>query len=229
MRFLRLTEDDASSGLTVAEATFRELLRIITAGDLAFGSDVTEEGLAAQLKVSRTPLRDALRRLEGLGLVVRRSNRTIFVPPLSPDEMRDLSITREALEASVVREVARLHREGKIALEGLEAIHSRMKQLATLDDNTLALDAGLDFHHELYTLSNLSIAAGILNQIIIRIERYRQLTKGNIRRTQGVVEEHDIVLAALRCGDEKAAEVAMRNHLCAARAVYLEKLAYIRP
>lgn len=221
--------EQSTSGVSVSESAFQQLVRLITLGTILPGADVTEGDLAASLDISRTPLRDAVRRLEGMGLLTRRNNRTLFVPALSANEMWDLSLTREALEVGVVREVARRVKEGSASLERLEAIHARMKQLATLDDNRFSLDAGLNFHRELYQLSQLQIATTMLNQIMIRIERYRQLTKGNVARSQHVLGEHDTLIDALRIGNEDKAEAAMRAHTAAGRAIYLEKLGGLKP
>lgn len=219
-----MTEGDAGGGITVAERIFRTLLRRITLGELPPGSDVTEEGLAASLEVSRTPLREAVRRLEGMGILGRRANRMLFVPPLSEAEMRDLSITREALEVAVLTEVLHRLREGETSLEKLEFIHERMKQLVNLDAKYTTLEYGLDFHRELYKLANLPIATTILDQVLIRIERYRQLVKNDVARSRNVVAEHEKLLEALKSNDEAGAQEAMRRHIRAGRGMYVEKL-----
>jgi DNA-binding GntR family transcriptional regulator len=214
----------SSAGLTVAEAAFRKLLRAVTTGDLKPGSDITEQGLADMLSVSRTPLREALRRLETLGLIVRFSNRTLQVAPLSTEDMRDLSLTREALETLVIREVANRNREGKISLVQLETIHARMGELAAVRDNAFFLDSGLDFHQEVFRLGAVPSAATFLDQIMVRLERYRWLTYGDDQRCAVIVAEHELVLKALRRGDPDAAETAIRQHLDQARKVYLANL-----
>lgn len=217
-------EDESVTGMTVAEATFRKLLRLVTLGKIPPGADVTEEGLASTMKVSRTPLRDAVRRLEGMGIFVRRTNRTLFVPPLSEDELRDLSIAREALEVAIVNEAAKRVRTRQASLEKLEMVHLRMKQMAQLQDTNYSLEAGLEFHRELYQLADLPTATAVLSQIIIRIERYRQLIKGDVERSKRVVKEHDALVDALRKGDAEAAEAAMRQHIRTGRAMYIKRI-----
>jgi DNA-binding GntR family transcriptional regulator len=219
-----LSDESDATGVTVAEATFRKLLQLITVGEISPGSDVGEEEFAAKLTVSRTPLRDAIRRLEAIGFVVRRNNRTLFVPPLSVDEMRDLSIAREALETAVVREVAQRAREKQISFEALDEVHARIKTFAKIGNSRLLLDAGLEFHRELYRLAGLPTVTALLTQILLRIERYRRLTEGDLKRNKLVAVEHEVLIDALKRGDEDASEKAIREHLRAARAIYIAKI-----
>lgn len=210
--------------MTLAEVTFRRLLRLITSGEVPPGADVTEERLAVDLQVSRTPLRDAIRRLESLGILARRANRTLIVPPLSLEEVEDLSLSREALEVLVVRRVARRVRAGEADLSRLEEMHERVRSLAPLRDGRFSLEAGMAFHRELYRLANAPTAIGLLDQVVLRLERYRRLLAGDAERGLGVAREHEAIVAAIRRGDEAAAERAMRDHLLAARQVYVDVL-----
>lgn len=221
---LATSEDVSDAGMTLAEVTFRRLLRLITSGEVPPGADVTEEKLAVDLQVSRTPLRDAIRRLESLGILARRTNRTLIVPPLSLEEMEDLSLSREALEVLVVRRVAQRVRAGEADVSRLKGMHERVKSLALLRDGRFSLEAGMAFHRELYRLANVPTAIGLLDQVVVRLERYRRLVEGDPERGQGVAREHEAIMAAILSGDEIAAERAMRDHLLAGRQVYVDIL-----
>jgi DNA-binding GntR family transcriptional regulator len=217
---LATSNDLTDDGTTLAETTFRRLLRLITSGEVPPGSDLSEEKLAVDLDVSRTPLRDAIRRLELLGLLHRRSNRTLMVPRLSYEEMEDLSLTREALETLVVRRAAQ--RVGCSEADGsrLEEIHARTKRLAKLKEDRFSLEAGLALHRELSRLASLPSAVSLLDQVVVRLERYRQLVKGNAARIREILAEHEAILNAVLKGDDLAAEAAMRQHLRNARNTY---------
>lgn len=217
---LATSDDVTDAGMTLAEVTFRRLLRLITSGETPPGSDVSEEKLAVDLDVSRTPLRDAIRRLESLGLLHRRSNRTLMVPPLSYDEMQDLSLTREALESLIVRRAAQRVGCGEADSSRLEEIHTRTRRLAELKESRVSLDAGLSLHRELYRLANLPNAVRLLDQVAVRLERYRHLIEGNPERLKEIVAEHELILHAIVRGDDVAAEKAMRVHLRHARETY---------
>lgn len=222
MMLLHLATSDefSDTGMTLAESTFRRLLRLITTGEAAPGSDLSEEKLAVDLDVSRTPLRDAIRRLESLGLLHRRSNRTLMVPPLSYDEMQDLSLTREALETMIVRRAAQRVGCGEADSSRLQEIHERTKHFARSKQSRFSLDAGLALHRELYRLANLPSAVSLLDQVAVRLERYRHLIEGDSIRAQEIVSEHQAILDAVLRGDDVAAEKAMRSHLRNARDTY---------
>lgn len=217
---LATSDDPTDTGMTLAEVTFRRLLRLITSGEAAPGSDLSEEKLAVDLDVSRTPLRDAIRRLESLGLLHRRSNRTLMVPQLSYDEMQDLSFTREALETMIVRSAAQRVGSGEADPSRLQEIHDRIRHLARLKDSRFSLDAGLSLHRELYRLANRPSAVSLLDQIVVRLERYRHLIDGDSTRAHEIVDEHQLILDAIYRGDDLAAESAMRTHLRNARETY---------
>src|SRR3954465_1577962 len=85
-------------GLTKAQAVYSELRRMILNGELAPGHEVNQEGMAATLGVSITPLREALRRLEMEGLVRLKAHRTVIIPPLTREELVQLYVIRIELD-----------------------------------------------------------------------------------------------------------------------------------
>jgi DNA-binding GntR family transcriptional regulator len=216
--------DRAPSGMTAAELVFRQLLGAITSGELSADTVETEERLAARYKVSRTPLRDAVRRLEQLRLLVREPARGLRVPPLSMGEMHDLSATREVLEGLLASAAADGVSRGMVRLDRLRDIHARHLRVLGIGDPELVLSVGYDFHEELRRLSGNESAAACHEQVLLGLERYRHLARAVPERHARIAAEHTEILAAIEAGRAQAAEVAMRRHIAAGRELYVEVL-----
>lgn len=221
--FRHASLERAPSGMTAAEVVFRQLLNAITSGELTAGSIETEERLAARYKVSRTPLRDAVRRLEGLRLFTREA-RGLRVPPLTMAEMHDLSATREVLEGLLASAAADRVARGLVRVDRLRDIHARHMRILGIGDPELTLSVGYDFHEELRRLSGNESAAACHEQVLLGFERYRHLARGVPERHGRIAEEHMEILAAIEAGQAQAAETAMRWHIAAGRNVYIEVL-----
>ncbi len=205
---------------SAAEAAFRRLWTLISQGEYAPGSLHTEEQLAAALAISRTPLREAARRLEDLGLLEREPSRGLRVTRLSMHEMLELSTAREAIEALLIADACRRIARGDGDLRRLEQIHQRLKRIVTVGDAELALSVGIEFHEEIKHLSGNRTAARFYDHLLLAFERYRLLAAQSSERPELMHAEHDGILVALRAGDRCTAEARMREHLRQARELY---------
>jgi DNA-binding GntR family transcriptional regulator len=217
------TTDRPPSGITAAEMVFRRLLHAIISGELADDALETEERLAARYDVSRTPLRDAIRRLEQLRLM-QREPKGLRIPALSMGEMHELSATREVLEGLLAASAARRVGAGQASAARLTEIHARHQRVQALGDAELTLSIGLDFHEELRRLAANHSAAACHEQVMLGFERYRQLASRVPDRPGHIAEEHSEILDAIAAGDAPAAETAMRRHIAAGRELYVSVL-----
>lgn len=189
------------------------------------GVSITEVELAAIFGVSRTPLREALNFASAIGLLRRERSRSIQIPPLSGEDMLQLSLTREELEALVTFQTARRIVAGEVSIEGLERLNQRMNALAAIGDTGVLLGTGLDFHEFIRVHSGNHVAAGLLRQLMLRMERYRQCIRTLEGRSSHIVHEHDGILDAIRNGDPQGAANAAREHVANARESYRVELA----
>ncbi len=210
----------ASIGLSAPDLAFRSLWQMISQGTIAPGTLLTEERLAASLSISRTPLREAVRRLEDLGLVEREASRGLRVTPLSMQEMLDLSATRAAIEGELAAGAARRVASGEASLARLEAIHDRLQRVIRVRDTELSLALGVEFHAEIRHLAANRSAGRFHEQLLLAFERYRSLAALTPGRPELIFAEHDAILAALRDGDSAAAQTLMHRHIAQARDVY---------
>jgi DNA-binding GntR family transcriptional regulator len=206
--------------LSAANRAFQHVWAAISRGSIEPGALVTEQGLASGLSVSRTPLRDAVQRLEALGLLVREPSRGLRVPPLSLEEMEQLSTAREVLEGLLAASAAQRVASGQANADALRAAHERHKRVLPLGDADLVLAAGLDFHNALRRLANNRPAMTYHQQVLLAFERYRYLARARTERPVQIASEHAAVVAAIEAGDPVTAEVAMRRHIAAGRDLY---------
>lgn len=188
------------------------------------GSLITENDLTGVFGVSRTPLREVLNRAGSIGLIKRQRSRSIEIPALSGTDMIQLSRTREELEGLIAIQVTERVKAGEVSLDRLEMINQQMGALATVGDTKVLLSAGLDFHGYMRFLSGNEVASGLLEQLMLRLERYRQCIRSLDGRSALIVHEHDDVLTAIRAGDAAAAAAAARAHIARARDFYRTEL-----
>lgn len=199
---------------------FDRLVSWVCDPERAEGAVVTELELSQLVEIGRTPLREVLNQAQMIGLIRREPNRSIEVPALSLDDMEQLSVTREELEALIAMTVTRRHIAKVISIEPLERINRRMHALAEAGDMELLLEGGLEFHAVMRDLSGNAVASRLLEQVMIGLERYRRLMIARSERGEQIVEEHDMILNAVRAGDAEAAARAARYHIAHARGLY---------
>jgi DNA-binding GntR family transcriptional regulator len=103
------------TGETLADAAYRRISEAMLSGELAPGSRLVMDALAARLQISRTPVRDALHRLEREGLIEPAGRRGFLVRTLGPDAVSQLFEAREAVEVFAARRVAELGTAHEVA------------------------------------------------------------------------------------------------------------------
>lgn len=195
-----------------AQVVYAALHDSITSLRLPPGARLHETELAAQLAVSRTPLREALRMLLADGLVRQLPTGGMVVAPLEPDDMRDLYEVRAALEGVIVRQACERLRDADVA--ELEVVVEQMSRL--LDYPAEMLRLGQAFHRRLLELSGNSHAEQLLRVLRGHLSRYQALTASLAPRRSEAYAEHRQILDALRARDGELAEARMRRHVLAA-------------
>ncbi|GAA0355658.1 GntR family transcriptional regulator [Bacillus horti] len=175
---------------------------------------LVEESLTAQLGVSRTPLRQALYRLELEGLLVKKSNGRIYVAPISIKEAKEIFRVREVLEGLTARE-ATLNTKDELVFQRLEDTLYLMRNAAENNRQIDVVHYGSEFHQQLQQQSDNVTAAILLDQIMARISRYRRLGAYRDPNYSSLlpVQEHEEILGYMKRQDVDMAEKAMRSHI----------------
>lgn len=180
--------------------------------------DLVESSLAEELGVSRTPLRQALYRLELEGLIEKKINGRMCVTSLSAQEAKELYLVREVIEGLIAREatlnVAQSDKFNKI-IKGFEDVMFYMRASAETNRQADIVRYGSDFHTLLGEYSRNTTAVNMLKQINDRVSRYRRLGayKDPTYPSIAPVEEHEEILNFIKLKDADSAEKAMRSHI----------------
>jgi DNA-binding GntR family transcriptional regulator len=201
---------------TVSAAAYRQLREAILGGQLPMGAHINELELATSWKVSRTPIRDAIRRLEAEGLVQAVPGRGVVVPSLSLADIDELYELREILEGRAARRAAE---------RATPDFHARLNTLiraygAALKQGDLERMFSID--GELHT----NIAGMCGNR---RLERAIETVRAQVHqarhrsfqvkgRAAKSLREMAKLTASFRARDGTRAETSMREHIASLRA-----------
>ena len=190
---------------------YATLRQAIVRGDVEPGRQLSENELAAEFGVSRTPVREALARLRDDRLVEIVPQLGTFVSPINPQAVADAQFIREALECAAVRRAAELAGEDDIAhlAENLDA-QDRANAAGDLDAFYLLDDA---FHQGLCDLSGHPTVWAVSERAKSHLNRIRRLSLGAPDYLPEMISEHREVLAALAEHEPVLAETTLRHHL----------------
>lgn len=189
------------------DRVYLTLRNAITTAGLVPGRRLSENELAGQLGVSRTPIREALALLREERLVAIVPQLGTFVTRVSPAAVADAAFVREALECSAVRLAAeRIDGPGLTGLQANLAAQERA-DAATFD----GLDE--DLHRALCEAAGHPIAWTLAHRANGQLDRIRALSLPEPGYVREMVDEHQDVVAAVAARDADAAERALRHHL----------------
>jgi DNA-binding GntR family transcriptional regulator len=185
----------------------------IITGEYAAGEQLVETVLATQFGISRTPIREALRRLEQDGLV-ERGSRGMQVCRRSPEEILEIYEVRIILEAAAARAAA--ERGTTLDLMRLEQLHAAMVAAEPNDGDTLAT-TNRKFHEIIWSMSHNKTLVDLLTRLHAHLIRYRETTLTYPDRWQTVLKEHEELIEAIKNKDgDRAADIAT-SHMAGAR------------
>lgn len=199
-------------------SAYEYLKQEILDGDLQPGQKLVETSLAEKLRVSRTPIREALTRLEHDGLTERRS-RGYFVRERSPEEILDIYETRCVLEAMAGRVAADRRTD-----HDLRQLHWIADQGASVDvgDHAAMAEYNRRFHRAVWRAAHHETLLDLLQRLDLHVSRYSATTLAFPGRWAESLVEHAALLAAIEKRDAGEAESVARQHFLRARDIRLE-------
>lgn len=191
---------------------YLELKKKIIDGSLSPNQPIVEDTIAKEFEVSRTPLREALQRLELEGWVVRQRNGRLKVSPISLHEVKEVFQVRSRLEGLVASEATKKANENDISQ--LENITNLITNAAKEDRRNDVIRFGAEFHNYLYKLSNHKTALKLLEQINDHISRYRRIgPTQNAKRSISAANEHQQIFEFFASGDYENCGRSMETHI----------------
>jgi len=196
---------------TLADNVYIQLKAAIMRGRLRDGTELKQGELAAQLGVSRVPVREALRRLQAEHLVVAEPFQCFVVTSLSSDQVMELLELREELEVFALKKTL----ASDVMIERIQAANTAAESLTLSSEDESWLAADREFHRELN--GPTTAVAAIVEDVRERVHRYFLSAPALLQRRREVLKEHATLMAALEAGDGDALERAIRYHVRATR------------
>jgi DNA-binding GntR family transcriptional regulator len=197
-------QNQKSASAVVADTIRRAILR----GQFVPGQPMPQEEIAKQFKVSRAPVRDALRQLESEGLIVQHPNRGAEVAKLTTDNLQEIFLIRESLESTALR-----HAVPKMTDGDLAKAEEVLDRIDADPDPTHMAELNWEFHEAIYRAADLPRLLGLARTLNNNALPYHHLGyiqfNGKTRSQQG----HREILAACRARHEDAAVKALLDHL----------------
>jgi DNA-binding GntR family transcriptional regulator len=195
-----------------AQLVYGELRERILNLSLEPGARLHEAELAAELRVSRTPLREALRMLLAEDLVEQLPTGGMLVRRLDLQDMRELYAVRAALESLAAREACQ-----RLTDADLDVLESLVEQMRLLVDHPAELTRlGGEFHAAIAVIAGNRRCQQLLRQLHGHMRRYHALSSRREPRRRAALEDHRALFEALRARDPEAAERTVRDHVLAA-------------
>ncbi len=211
--------EDSNSGQISKEKIYQSLRADIISHRLRPGQAIREDELADRLGVSRTPVREMLRRLEQEDLVRVVPNRGVFVSELTDKDIEEVLEIRLALETAAARSAAT-----KLSPEHIKELKDIRKQLDTavkLKDSVLSFEADTRLHGLILQAAGNKRAHRIINNLMGQIHRIRFISGHKPGRIDTTVKEHKEIVQALLNGNPVVAEEAMMKHLNSTHEILL--------
>lgn len=204
------------------EVVFDALRSAITSGALQPGERIMENQLAEQLRVSRTPVREAIRKLEQEGFVVMVPRRGTYIADISIRDINEVFEIRTALEVLAAGLAA--ERIAEEDLEKLERLLVEIGELIDIGDNEKLVEADCRFHDILYNSTHNKTLANIVSNLREKFTPFRAISYAYPGRAKPSLEEHRRLVEALAQRNAPLAQQVARKHMEKAEQTLLQHM-----
>ncbi|MCV6577285.1 MAG: GntR family transcriptional regulator [Cohaesibacter sp.] len=209
--------DSASTAPSLADSVYQELLASIRDGKFHPGERIKEASVAKALNVSRTPVREAIRRLQSEGRVTIEPQRGAVVAELNRQEVSELYALRRRLEGVAAGFAAQHASDAEI--EMMEDILERSK--AAQQDKRLLNQINWELHYAIYHAGKNRFLLKSIEAISDSMALLRGAHHIPDERPQQLYQEHKCIIDAIRARDPQAAEQAAQDHIKNSYKVHL--------
>ncbi|KJC50445.1 hypothetical protein UP09_05360 [Bradyrhizobium sp. LTSP885] len=203
-----------------ADFVYQHLRESVRSGRYSPGDRLREADLAEQLDVSRTPIREALRRLVSDGLVEVASSRGVMFVELNKQQVRELYILRESLEGTAAGLAAMHASEAEI-----ELMHELLKESGAIKGNpTKMAQTNRSFHRAIHDAAHNRYVTQAINQLYDSMALLPGTTFEFPGRSVTAHKEHLAILKAIKARDSEGAEHHARLHIQAAAQIRMKMM-----
>ncbi len=206
-----LTPKETGSPTNLHEQTYQNLKTMIVEGAITPGSKLNERALAETLSVSRTPIREAIRRLAAAGLVELINNRGAIVPKLNKEDVLNAFELMAELEGFSGELAAK--RITKEALSEIEALHYEMLACYSRKDLSGYYKLNSQIHQHINLAAGNPVLTNTYSQVNARIQALRFRSNQDQTKWDEAVLEHGEMIAALKAADSQRMRKVLMQHL----------------
>ncbi|MGB9840352.1 GntR family transcriptional regulator [Thermovenabulum sp.] len=203
----------------IRDLIYEHIRKMIFSGELKEGERLVEKDLAEKLKVSRTPVREALRKLETEGLVVHLPRKGVVVKGFSKEDVIEIYSIRKSLEALAISFTVQNITEKEI--EKLKNLNEKMKEVAKEEDAEKLFELLREFNKVLIESCRMPRLISLINTYREYLERFRVVTMSKKERKLLALKEHDEIIDAIIKRDAKRAQSLVQEHLQGALEAFL--------
>jgi DNA-binding GntR family transcriptional regulator len=208
--------------ILVREQTLDRLREAIINGQVAPGTRLIERELCEALGVSRTSVREVLRRLESEKLIHVEARKGPIVASLSKAQAQEIYELRTHLESLQVKRFVELATDKEI--KALQSIFGRFEKAALSEDVPLSVKVMAEFHDHINTVAKSEIIKDILSQLTARVSYLRATSMSTPGRMKDSVEEIRTIVEAVTRRDLEAARAAVVDHVQKAAIIAVSRL-----
>lgn len=202
---------DVNDYLPLRDVVFNTLRQAILRGEMEPGERLMEIQLAQKLGVSRTPIREAIRKLELEGLVIMIPRKGAEVAHITEKDMRDVLEVRSTLEELVVQLAIKNVTEEK--LDELRAANRVFESAVVSKDVVNIVEADVKFHDILYSMTNNARLIQIINNLREQMYRYRLEYVKDARTHSILISEHNDIIKQIKEKNVDVARKVIHQHI----------------
>lgn len=197
--------------LPLRDIVFNTLREAILKGEIPAGERLMEKQLAEKMGVSRTPIREAIRKLELEGLVVMTPRKGAEVATTTEKDISDVLEVRATLEALAVKIAC--HKMSDYDLEELVEVNNSFKAYAKEKNSKKVIEKDVEFHDIIFHASDNDKLIHIINNLREQIYRFRAEYIYKMKEYDALVHEHDQIVKAIQQKDLVLAEKIATEHI----------------
>lgn len=202
---------DAHSHRPLREIVYEELKMQILTGKITPGTRMMEVELAESMGVSRTPIREAIKKLEKEGLVIIEPRKGAYAAQISVKDMVDILEVRQDMEGLAAHMAA--YRMTPKQMKELEVISAAYNEAIEAGNMADMIKYDTAFHNLIVESCNNSILTMMMNQLQELLLRFRYVYYDNITRAEKMPSEHTMIMEAIKDGRSDAARVSAEMHI----------------
>lgn len=204
----------------IREMIYESIRQAIFEGELNPGDRLVEKELAEKMRVSRTPIREALRKLETEGLIRHVPRKGVVVKGFSPEDIIEIYSIRQSLEALAITYSVKNISDKEI--KRLKVLIKEMAVLTEEDDTEDLFNTSQEFNDILMKSCKMPRLINLINTYREYLKRFRMVTMGRKERKISALKDHQEILQAVIDRDAARAKRLVEAHLAKALESYLK-------